>query len=436
MFTSLQLGIPPQPIINYLQTIPNQVTNPELRQWGIAAIGAPAATFTGGGAEAWAGGVAGQVGPISYAIQGNILTCAEVVDAAEQALITTPGDLGQKMMAAMQAAKAFGGDGRCSCDPGNPTSCGCPPPGTWKSAHVGYLTIARIGDTDGTCSEASGCVNGDYYLDLNVFGPLGAPTSPDPVDTLQTMYDAFRAAHAGHPDGTLSSAAPAVASLPADGTSQTTLTIALADIQGTPLTTGGATVTVSHDPTSAGSSSIGPVVDQGNGTYLVTLTAGTTAGTDVYRIVVGDALGPVTLYPHATLSVRPPGPLLYEVGGVAGGHRLGTSVCPAGDLDGDAASDFLVGIPEASPGGFPFAGEARVCSGASGAPLFSHEGTVEEGRLGSSVGRLGAVDGDGIADFLAGAPGCHGGPCGPGRARVFSGSNGSTLLTVTGTDPD
>ncbi len=441
MFTSMLLGIPGQPIVNYLQADLNLV--PALKQWGIATLGAPAATFTGAECEGWAGGVTGQAGPITYAIQGNILNCAEVVNAAEQALITTPGDLGQKMMAAMQAAKAAGGDSRCSCPPPPPPlpspPCLCPPPPSvpmWKSAHVGYLTIARIGDTDGTCSAGTGCANGDYYLDLDVFGPAGAPTSPDPVDTLQTMYDTFRAARVGHPDAILSTAAPALASLPADGVSQTTLTISLADIDGTPLATGGAIVTVSHDVTSAGSCSIGTVVDLGNGTYEVALTAGTTAGRDVFRVVVGDPLGPVTLYPHATLSVRPPGPLLFEVNGEAGGHRLGTSVAPAGDLDGDAASDFLVGIPEASPGGFPFAGQARVCSGSDGVALFSHEGTVEEGRLGSSVARVGDVDGDGTADFLAGAPGCHGGPCGPGRARIFSGSDGSTLVTVQGTDPE
>ncbi|MCI0588133.1 MAG: DUF1028 domain-containing protein [Planctomycetes bacterium] len=446
MFTSMQLGIPAQSILAYLQALSE--ADPVLRQWGIATLGAPAATFTGGASGQWAGGVVGQVGPISYAIQGNVLTCQSVIDAAEEALIAAPGDLGQKMMAAMQAAKAAGGDGRCSC-PCSPTpcipapmACGCPPPPTvpmWKSAHVGYLTIARIGDTDGTCCAdrdcEDGCANGDYYLDLNVAGSLGSVSSPDPVDTLQTMYDAFRAAHVGHPDGILSTAAAAVPNLPADGSSQTTLTIALADIDGNPVTTGGATVTVSHDATSAGSCSIGPVADLGNGTYQVTLTAGTIAGTDVFRVVVGDPLGPVTLYPHATLAVRAPGPLLYEVNGEAVGHRLGSAVCPAGHLDGDAASDFVVGIPEASPAGLPFAGQARVFSG-SGGTLLSHPGTVEEGRLGSSLARLGDIDGDGITDLLAGAPACHGGPCGPGRARAFSGSDGSTLLTVTGTVPE
>ncbi|MCI0588134.1 MAG: DUF1028 domain-containing protein [Planctomycetes bacterium] len=437
IFTSMQLGIPAQPIVTYLQTYLNLV--PPVRQWGVATLGAPAATFTGAETEFWAGGVTGQVGPITYAIQGNILNCEAVVNAAEQALIATPGDLGQKVMAAMQAAKAAGGDNRCSCPPTLPPQpCLCPPPPSvpmWKSAHVGYLTIARIGDTDGVCNPSAGCANGDYYLDLNVFGPLGSATSPDPVDTLQTMYDAFRAAHVGHPDAIHSTAAPALASLPADGSSQTTLTIALADIDGVPIPTGGATVTVTHDATSAGSCSIGPVVDLGNGTYQTTLTAGTTAGADVFRVVVGDPLGPVTLYPHATLAVRAPGPLLYEVNGEAIGHRLGTSLASAGDLDGDASSDFLVGIPEASPGGFPFSGQARIHSGEAGASLLLLPGTVEEGRLGSSVARLGDVDADGIADSLAGAPGCDGGPCGPGLARVFSGSDGSALLTVSGTNP-
>ncbi|HET6203469.1 MAG TPA: DUF1028 domain-containing protein [Planctomycetota bacterium] len=431
IFNEMQIGVPAQAILQFLQQIPSVVTIVNERQYGIVTLGHPPATYTGAGTLQWSGGVAGQTGPIAYAIQGNILTCAAVITAAEQALINTPGDLGEKVMAAMQAAKSFGGDGRCSCAPLDPMGCGCPPPAFLKSAHVAYMTIARIGDTDGTCSLGTGCINGDYYLDLNVVAPANAP---DPVNTLQTMFNGFRTSRAGHADAIHSLAGSAAAALPADGGSGTTLTIALSDIDGNPLTTGGATVTVSHDATSAGSSTIGPVSDLGNGSYEVPLTAGTESGTDVLRVVVDDGLGPVTLFPFPTLSLVTPGPLLLEVAGTAEGHRLGTSVAPAGDLDGDGRGDLVVGIPGASPGGFPYSGQAKVFSGRDGEVLLTFDGTVEEGRLGSSVAMVGDVDADCVPDFLAGAPSCPDAGCVPGTARLFSGATGSAILAVSGTD--
>ena len=63
-----------------------------------------------------------------YAIQGNILMGSPVILDVETALRNTPGDLSQKVMAAMEAARDMGGDGRCSCDEQFPESCGTPPP--------------------------------------------------------------------------------------------------------------------------------------------------------------------------------------------------------------------------------------------------------------------------------------------------------------------
>lgn len=115
-----------------------------------------AATFSGTGAGAWAGGVTGRgmaIGhagaDIVYAIQGNVLTGAPVVQMAEAAVLATPGDLAAKLMASMEAARAMGGDGRCSCSQSNPTACGAPPPSFTKSAHIAYMLIARTGDRDG-----------------------------------------------------------------------------------------------------------------------------------------------------------------------------------------------------------------------------------------------------------------------------------------------
>ena len=64
-------------------------------------------------------------------------------------------------------SSSWGMDGRCSCSPGNPTGCGCPPGGN-KSGHIGGVITARIGDTDDSNCNASGCADGDYFLRLNV----------------------------------------------------------------------------------------------------------------------------------------------------------------------------------------------------------------------------------------------------------------------------
>jgi len=118
----------------------------QTRQYGMVDVGGGVATFTGTGAGAWAGGVTGQVGDLVYCVQGNVLTGEPVVSLAEQAIVNTPGDLPEKLMAAMEAAYSMGGDGRCSCAPADPEGCGSPPPEFDKSAHVGYMLVSRPGD--------------------------------------------------------------------------------------------------------------------------------------------------------------------------------------------------------------------------------------------------------------------------------------------------
>ncbi|QJD84967.1 invasin domain 3-containing protein [Cohnella herbarum] len=73
------------------------------------------------------------------------------------------------------------------------------------------------------------------------------------------------------------------ATLTADGTSQTTVTVKLKDAQGNALTTGGAAVIIT---TTLGSVFL-PVTDNNNGTYTATLTAPTTAGTTTISATVG-----------------------------------------------------------------------------------------------------------------------------------------------------
>jgi len=82
----------------------------EQRQAGIVDAAGTAATFTGSACQDWAGGVVGD----GVAIQGNILTGPEVVDAMHAAWLASPtgAPLARRLLAALQAGDAAGGDRR------------------------------------------------------------------------------------------------------------------------------------------------------------------------------------------------------------------------------------------------------------------------------------------------------------------------------------
>src|SRR5262245_13968438 len=271
----------------------------QTRQYGIVNFAGPPVTFTGRRDGEAATGVKGQVGDILYSIQGNVLTGDEVVFAAEAAFRAKKGDMGQKMMAAMEAARGLGGDGRCSCSASAPTSCGVPPPNFEKSAHVGVVIVARVGDTNAGCNELRGCAQGEYYLNLNV--TRGGLEDPDPVPTLQRQYDLWRARLVGRPDG-IQSVIGRNKALPADGVTERTLFVELHDVDGRPITHGGAQVEIIPLVGTTPSAQIGPVSDLGNGRYSFTVRAGTEPALDRFRVRITDAsvsnVVVATLYPH------------------------------------------------------------------------------------------------------------------------------------------
>lgn len=82
----------------------------EERQAGIVDAHGRAATFTGSGCNAWAGGVTGE----GYAIQGNILVGPDVVAEMERAWRASDNDapLTRRLLAALQAGDDAGGDKR------------------------------------------------------------------------------------------------------------------------------------------------------------------------------------------------------------------------------------------------------------------------------------------------------------------------------------
>jgi uncharacterized Ntn-hydrolase superfamily protein len=70
------------------------------------------ATWTGPACMDWAGGICGRDEQGGYAIQGNILTGAEVVEAMERTWLSTRGSLTDRLLAALLAGEAAGGDSR------------------------------------------------------------------------------------------------------------------------------------------------------------------------------------------------------------------------------------------------------------------------------------------------------------------------------------
>jgi uncharacterized Ntn-hydrolase superfamily protein len=78
------------------------------RQVGIVAADGDAATYTGDETLPWSGGLTGD----GYAVQGNLLAGPEVVDAMAAAFETTEGELANRLVMALAAGQAAGGDAR------------------------------------------------------------------------------------------------------------------------------------------------------------------------------------------------------------------------------------------------------------------------------------------------------------------------------------
>jgi uncharacterized Ntn-hydrolase superfamily protein len=80
----------------------------EHRQLGVVDAAGRAATFTGDECFEWAGGVAGE----NYAAQGNILVGRETVVAMAQTFEEITGELAGRLLVALDAGQAAGGDSR------------------------------------------------------------------------------------------------------------------------------------------------------------------------------------------------------------------------------------------------------------------------------------------------------------------------------------
>jgi len=138
---------------------PNQVgakliaadKNAHQRQFGIVDAKGRAFTYTGTGCFNWAGGVTGK----NFAAQGNILAGAAVVDALANTFQQTSGSLAERLVAALAAGQAAGGDKR-------------------GQESAALLVVRKEGGYGGF---------NDRYIDLRV------DDHPTPIDELKRLLD-------------------------------------------------------------------------------------------------------------------------------------------------------------------------------------------------------------------------------------------------------
>jgi uncharacterized Ntn-hydrolase superfamily protein len=192
VFAELQKGTDPSKILDLLSRDPAF----QSRQFGIVDLDGRMAGHSGLTNGYVSQDLQGRVPgtDIYYSIQGNILRPGEVVPNAVKAFLNTKGALTDRVMAAMEAADASGGDGRCSCPP-PPADGSAANPCDGKTSHIAYILAADATDTSGDSHN-----NGKYAMYITVAQP-GADRGPgaikagenlNPVKTLRVRYDAWR----------------------------------------------------------------------------------------------------------------------------------------------------------------------------------------------------------------------------------------------------
>ncbi len=128
------------------------------------------------------------------------------------------------------------------------------------------------------------------------------------------------------------------------------------------------------------------------------------------------------------------GALLWQFDGAADGDELGSSLARVGDVDGDGAPELLIGAPYASPNGLLEAGSVYLVSGATGSLIRRYDGDWPQSLFGHAVAGAGDLDGDGRAEQMVGALTAlgPGGRISAGAAFVYDGATGSQRYRFDG----
>jgi hypothetical protein len=164
------------------------------------------------------------------------------------------------------------------------------------------------------------------------------------------------------------------------------------------------------------------------------VAGGDVTGDGFSDVIVGapghNGLGHVFIYEGAVdfETDSPPGPI--NLVGTSSGARFGEAVAVPGDVDGDGYGDVVASAPDHTDT-MPAQGQVQLWLGASGPPtnpisqIWSTTGITPDERMGTTLAGAGDIDGDGLADFVAGSPTSN---AGFGLARTFYGHKNPATL--------
>jgi hypothetical protein len=113
--------------------------------------------------------------------------------------------------------------------------------------------------------------------------------------------------------------------------------------------------------------------------------------------------------------------------------QMGVGVAPAGDINSDGYADVMISSPIHPKNGIS-AGHVQIMSGKDGKLIREHYGDGPGDLFGLGVNGIGDINGDGVDDYIIGAPE-NGDPVnnyGTGYARLYSGKDGKTIHTFKG----
>ncbi len=240
-------GIDPDSIISWLY-INDDEGRPEKRQYGVVTLAGNGASagFTGTSTDYYKGHITGP----GYAIQGNILLGPEILTGMENAFLTTDGPLQDKLMAALEAAKVPGADTRCLANN--------------KSSISAFIRVIKPGD---------GSTPFLYKAITNTTG------STEPLDLLKIEFDNWKVSQFTNADETVVDVSPSI--LLADGISTAAITITPKDASGNLPAYAPNSISVS-----VSQGTVSEAVDNLDGSYSSTLTAGTDSYIDDIQVEI------------------------------------------------------------------------------------------------------------------------------------------------------